>query len=224
MPKKSLVLYASISGNTEKVARRFQKVFLAKGWECDLLKVTSKTDIYHSHFDCGQYDFICAGSFVHESLPAPYLVSYMRGNPNNVRYDPHMDMDEVRDRPEPDEEEMVKFLAGDFNPHPQSPESGRTEPPRILFNFKDKKGVVFVTFAGEHQGYKEALPSLFLLESEMEHMRYQCVGKYACPGRFGTTRGWFRDLPERPNDNDLMRAELFLSEILDEIEWVHSRE
>ncbi len=222
MPKKSLIMYASLTGNTEKVALRFQKVFIEKGWECDLLKVTKKTDIYHSPFDCSQYDFICVGSYVHGSLPAEYLVEYMRSNPNNVRY--HPDIEKMRNQPEPDEEELVKRLAGDFNPHAQPHESGRTEPPRAIFNYRDKKGVVFVTFGGEHQGYKEALPSLDLLESELEHTRYQCIGRFACPGRFGTTRGWFRDLPERPNEKDLMRAEIFIDEILDEIEWVYSRE
>lgn len=222
MTQKGLIVYASLTGNTKKVALRFQKVFIEKGWECDLLKVTKKTDVFNSAFDSTQYDFVCAGSYVHGSLPADYLIDYLRSNQNNVRY--HPDMVKMRDMPEPDEDEMVKRLAGDFNPHAQPPGSGRTEPPRAIFNYRDKKGIVFVTFGGEHQGYKEALPSLDLLESELEHTRYQCIGRFACPGRFGTTRGWFRDLPERPNEKDLMRAEIFIDEILDEIEWVYSRE
>jgi hypothetical protein len=222
MSHKSLIVYASLTGNTEKVAQRFHKVFIEKGWECDLLKVTKKTDVFNSAFDYTQYDFVCAGSYVHGSLPADFLINYLRSNQNNVRYTP--DMMKMKDMPEPDEDELVKRLAGDFNPHPQPEGSRRTEPPRAIFNYRDKKGVVFVTFGGEHQGYKEALPSLDLLESELEHTRYQCIGRFCCPGRFGTTRGWFRNLPERPNEKDLMRAEIFMEEIIDELEWVYFRE
>ena len=45
MAKKGLVIYASWTGNTEKVALRFQKVFEKYGWECDMLKVTKHTDV-----------------------------------------------------------------------------------------------------------------------------------------------------------------------------------
>ena len=44
MAKKSLILYASMTGNTEKVAQRFQQAFVKKGWECDIFKIDKKTD------------------------------------------------------------------------------------------------------------------------------------------------------------------------------------
>jgi hypothetical protein len=219
---KSLIIYASISGNTEKVAKRFEQVFMEKGWECDLLKVTRKSNVYQKIFDCDQYDFICVGSFIHKSLPADHVVECLRANPANLHYSPNME--EMEKRPPRDDEQMAKFLAMDINPHKQSLKDGRTDPPRIIFGPPDKKGVVFVTFAGEHQGYEEAVPALALLKSELEHTMFQCMGTFACPGRFGTTRGWFRDLPERPNEKDLIKADIFLAEILDEIAWVYSRE
>lgn len=216
MAKKSLILYASMSGNTEKVALRFKEVFERKGWECDLLKVTSKIDIYNSPFDCSQYDFICAGSFVHKSLPSERLVDMMRWNPNNVHYSPN---GEAIRKAEPSEEELEDRLrGGDLKP-PEGFSGGPLpqEPPILIFGPQDKKGIVFVTYAGEHQGPKEALPSLALLQSELEHLRYQCIGTFACPGRFGKVRGWFQDLPERPNEKDLMRAELFMEEKLERL-------
>lgn len=114
MAKRSLILYASMSGNTEKVALRFKGVFEKKGWECDLLKVTSKTDIFKSPFDCRQYDFICVGSYVHKSLPSERLVEIMRFNPNNVHYAPNA---EALRQAEPDEEELENRLRnGDLKP------------------------------------------------------------------------------------------------------------
>ena len=37
--KKSLIIYQTMTGNTEIVALRFKKVFEKKGWDCDIFKI-----------------------------------------------------------------------------------------------------------------------------------------------------------------------------------------
>lgn len=65
MAKKSLIMYVSFTGNTEKVAMKMKEVFEKKGawgdWKCDTLKVTRHN--YRSHgVNINDYDFICVGS------------------------------------------------------------------------------------------------------------------------------------------------------------------
>ena len=43
MTKRALIMYFTMTGNTTKVANRFQEVFKKRGWECDVLKVDRKT-------------------------------------------------------------------------------------------------------------------------------------------------------------------------------------
>ena len=80
MSKRSLILYASRTGHTEKVALRFKQVFEKYGWECDMLKIDKNTDVTASPspFDCEKYDFLCVGSYVDKSLPSEKVIDIMR--------------------------------------------------------------------------------------------------------------------------------------------------
>ena len=82
-----------------------------------------------------------------------------------------------------------------------------------------KRGVVFVTYAGTHLGPKEAEPALSLLDLNIEHLRFKCIGRFSCPGKIGkrpTPGQWFGDISGRPNERDLQKAEIFLAEKLEE--------
>jgi flavodoxin len=210
--KRSLILYASLTGNTEKVALRFRQVLEKMGWECDMVKIDMKTDLKTPSFDCSRYEFMCLGSYVHQNAPSAFLLNSMLANPASAHYDPHFASRIQNPMPKISDEQIREMNKRDFDPH-------RGKANLVTFDHKDKKGIVFVTFGGEHQGRKEALPSLATLESEMEHMHFQCIGSFACPGRFGGAKAWFQDLPQRPHERDLMKAQIFLEEILEELQW-----
>jgi len=83
-----------------------------------------------------------------------------------------------------------------------------------------KKGVVFVTYGGAHMGPKEAVPALYSLALEMEHLKFICIGKFACPGKMSDRPNpdfFYKDLHLRPNERDLKKAEIFMEEKLEEI-------
>jgi len=224
MNKKSLILYSSLTGNTEKVALRFKQVFNTHGWQCDLFKVDKNTDYKHPPFEINDYDFICAGSYVFLELPAEELVNFMCKNPASGHCG----------QPTREEVARQRLLRNDPNylPPAERPESGYRQrlPGKIVFG--DKKGVVFATYGGMHLGPKEAAPALALLESEMEHLGFKCIGKFACPGTM--MRHWpepekrpqeehkvtsyHRDMSNRPNERDLLKAEFFLEDILEGID------
>lgn len=211
MPKRSLILYFSLTGNTEKVVQRFKQVFEKRGWECDLLKVTKKTPLMPSPFDCDKYDFICVGSGVYKSLPSETLIDAMRYNPRSIHYGPS--------------------VASGGAPLPQMPEPGQFKAPpeggapmfghtKTILGPETKRGIVFVTYAGHEFGPPEAVPALETLALELEHLKIKCAGKFSCPGKFGKNPEgvWYKDIMERPNARDLLKAEIFLEEVLEELD------
>lgn len=71
--KKGLILYASVTGNTEKVAKAFGKAFENCGWSYDLVKITAKTSFKKDPVYFDDYDFVCLGSPIMAGLPSPVI-------------------------------------------------------------------------------------------------------------------------------------------------------
>jgi hypothetical protein len=209
MAKKSLIVYASWTGNTEKVALRFKKVLEKYGWECDMFKVDHHTDVKHPPFRFEDYDFICVGSPVVNKMPVGEVVGIIAGAmtpPSSGG--PEAAFAGGRNAPLPDiyrlsKEREATHIHG-----------------KIDVDSNGKKGVVFMTYAGKHLGPKEVEPAISMLALEIEHIPFKCVGRFACPGTHGEDipDQWFKDLSERPKERDLLKAEIFLEEILEEIE------
>ena len=195
MANKALVLYASATGNTEKVAMRFKQTFEINGWQCDLIKV-DKNIVANPPLKYEDYDFLCVGSYVWMSQPSKEILHVLRPGLEDLSAS------------EPNPEEVQNM----------SEEQDRQGHKRIIPG--NRKGIVFVTYAGAHLGPKEAEPSLSLLDMEMEHLGpFRCVGRFSCPGRMvkhPTPYYWHGDISKRPDERDLMKAEIFLREKIEE--------
>jgi flavodoxin len=181
--KKCLIIYQTITGNTEKIAMKFAEVFKNKGWQCDVFRIDKSIDLASPPFKFSGYDFICAGSGVYSALPGKEITDLMY----TYTHQPKRDGKIVR---------VHRMII----PGPKS-------------------GIVFVTYGGTHLGPKEAEPALSLLELNIEHLRFKCIGRFSCPGGIGTrpTPGqWFGNTRGRPNERDLRKAEIFMEEILEE--------
>jgi flavodoxin len=184
MPK-SLIVYASYSGNTEKVAMVFKRVFEKYGWECDAFKITKKTDFEHPPYDYNKYDFVCIGSLVASSEPVPEIMDAMRKNPLSAHYK----------TPDGKAEGYRKVTTG------------------------PKKGIVFATAGCVHMGPKEPIPALTNMALELEHLKFQCVGQFWCPGKMfdrPMPEYFYKDLHLRPHERDLKKAEIFMEETIEE--------
>jgi flavodoxin len=181
--KKGLILYQTMTGNTEKVALRFKEVFDKKGWECDIFKVDKSMDVENLPFNYEDYDFLCVGSGVYSALPGKEITDIMYKYTHRTR------------------------------------RGGKIVRVHRKITLGNKRGIVFVTYAGTHLGPKEAEPALSLLDLNIEHLKFRCVGRFSCPGGVGnrpTPGQWFGDIRDRPNERDLKKAEIFLEEILEE--------
>jgi multimeric flavodoxin WrbA len=132
MTKRSLILYASMTGNTEKVALRFKKVFEKKGWECDIFKIDKKTDVDHPPFDLEKYDFLCIGSPVIIGQPVEEILKLMFRNPLSGHHG------------QPTREEIARMALRhndpEYMPHPKRPPQDAKPAGMIVPG--PKKGVV----------------------------------------------------------------------------------
>jgi hypothetical protein len=201
--KKCLIAYSSLSGNTEKVAVRFKSTFEKHGWQCDMFKVGKKPDLKNLPFRFKDYDFACVGSGLRMHGPYENILSVVRKDFFGV------DMSARGGR----REEEPPPIFGD-------------EPPvmhrKIVLGGDAKKAIVFVTYSGFEFGPGEAVPALELLALEIEHLEFKCIGKFCCPGRFlnlnsPTPRTYHGDIRGRPDERDLLKAEMFIEEKLEEI-------
>jgi hypothetical protein len=213
MGKKCLIIYSSLTGHTEKVALRFKSTFEKHDWECDIFKIRKKAgDILNPPFDVNNYDFWCVGSGIISHLPYNEILNCLRRL--RLGMDPRI---AIRHR-----DETIPYITEpvpDMPPPWQNPDVKKHHR-KIIIGADAKKGVVFATYAGYEFGPKEAEPSLQLLELEMEHLEFKCIGHFCCPGKFlnDPTPGTFHgDIRNRPDERDLLKAEMFIEEKLEEI-------
>ena len=82
MMKKNVIVYASNTGNTEKIAIELKKNFDRYGWDCTLKKLPNDYDFENPDFDFDDYDFVCIGSPVNLELPLPQVRKVMTSRPH----------------------------------------------------------------------------------------------------------------------------------------------
>jgi flavodoxin len=70
---RSLVLYSSVTGNTEKVARQIAGTLRREGHDVLLVRVDDETNV-----NLLAYDLVFLGSAVHQWLPTGKMVNYVK--------------------------------------------------------------------------------------------------------------------------------------------------
>lgn len=206
--KKSLIMYASHTNNTTKVAERFKSTFEINGWQCDIYKIDKDGDPGAIPYTITDYDLVCAGSGINLHSPYPELIAAIRYP--RYGFDPAKENMAPSTTPSTGEEKEKMGGKG-------APVHGK-----IVFSPESNKCISFVTFGGLEFGPWEAQPALDWINVEMAHLGIEPVGTFCCPGRFlphDIPAGYYDDLTTRPNDKDLMRSELFIEQILEAIAY-----
>jgi hypothetical protein len=91
---------------------------------------------------------------------------------------------------------------------------------KIVLGPEAKKALSFVTYGGHVLEPVEAQPALDWINLELAHLEVEIVGKFCCPGKFENRDNpavYHNDLTTRPNERDLLRAELFIEQVLEAI-------
>jgi hypothetical protein len=209
MGKKCLIMYSSHTNNTQKVAMRFKTTFEKNGWICDMFKVRRNADdILRPPINLDDYDFLCVGSGIIAHLPYNEIIYVLK----RLIYgaDPRLVI-RSRDQDIPYIKEPVTGELPDINKVHR----------RIKLSPNAKKAIVFVTYSGLEFGPKEAVPSLDLLALEVEHLEFQCIGTFCCPGKYlndPLPKTYHGDIRGRPNKRDLLKAQMFIEDVLEDIE------
>jgi hypothetical protein len=211
MGKKCLVTYSSYTGNTEKVASRFKETFEKHGWQCDIFKVRKNAnDILRPPFDVRTYDFVCAGSGLRAHLPYNEILNMLRGFRTGM--DPRITL-RFRD-------EAIPYINEPVPEIPPHKKDVRKFHAKMTLGPDAPKAVVFITYSGYEFGPKEAEPAVQLMALELEHIGFQFIGQFCCPGKYvddPMPRTFHGDIRDRPNENDLLKAQMFIEEKLEEI-------
>ena len=67
--QKGLIMVASVTGNTMRVAKAFGKAFENVGWTYDLVQIDKNTNFKKDPVYFDDYDFVCLGSPIMAGLP-----------------------------------------------------------------------------------------------------------------------------------------------------------
>ena len=208
--KKALVIYASRTNNTAKVAERFKGALEKNGWQCDMVKIAQNSDPMTVPFNYKDYDLICAGSGARMHGPYAELLNVLRVPIYGM--DPRIMLKSAEGMQLTDEEQKKMQAA-------MSSRKGRSHS-KIVLGPDAKKALSFMTYGGHELGPAEAQPALDWINLELAHLEVEIVGKFCCPGKFENTNNpavYYNDLTTRPNEKDLMRAELFIEHVLEDI-------
>jgi len=84
MMKRNLIVYASNTGNTERIAVALKENFERHGWHSTLMKLPVDYDVEHPDFDFDDYDFVCVGSPINSELPLPQVRRVMTSRPHGM--------------------------------------------------------------------------------------------------------------------------------------------
>jgi hypothetical protein len=211
MGKKCLVSYSSYTGNTEKVAKRFKETFENRGWQCDIFKVRKNADdILRPPFDIRGYDFLCIGSGLRAHLPYNEVLNMLRVFRTGM--DPRITL-RFRD-------ETIPYISEPVPEIPPHKKDVRKFHAKMVLGPDAPRAAVFITYSGYEFGPREAEPAVQLLALEVEHIGFQFVGQFCCPGKYvddPMPRTFHGDIRDRPNEKDLLEARTFIEEKLDEI-------
>ena len=187
--RRALILYATMTKNTEKIARWFRETFEEYKWEVTMLRLTNKMDLEEVqpqvYFD--DYDVICLGSPIVAGYPLK-IVSKL------FSLGAHSGLEEQTAATVEGGAKEFSMPAG--GPPPQDAEkpalkelqwrrSGNRGPyPGAIYQDQFKPlGVVFTTYCGGFYGSDECTATLEILKLFLQLNNVAVVGRFACCGK-----------------------------------------
>ena len=187
--RRALILYATMTKNTEKIAQWFKETFEEYKWEVTMLRLTNKMDLEEVqprvYFD--DYDVICLGSPIVAGYPLK-IVSKL------FSLGAHSGLEEQTAATVEGGAKEFSMPAG--GPPPQDVEkpapkelqwrrSGNRGPyPGAIYQDQFKPlGVVFTTYGGGFYGSDECTATLEILKLFLQLNNVAVVGRFACCGK-----------------------------------------
>lgn len=209
MPKKrrALILYATMTRNTEKIATWFKETFEFYNWDVTMFKMAFNADWAGMqeklYFD--DYDVVCLGSPIVGGSPLQIVVKAMSlgagGGPGGL--------DHSADAPPPSPKAAKPG---------ESPPDAKMGGPKMLAMWRrggipymgvmrednsQPIGIVFTTYGGGFYGSKECFATLETLKMYLELNDCLVIGTFACCGKESGPAGLSPGEIPKPFDPDM---------------------
>lgn len=215
MANKCLIMYESMTGNTEKVGMTFKKVFEKKGWEVTTYKVDKRSDPANLPFKFEDYDFLCIGTPVIENRPSMHMIRVLANHPDSVIFGGARSSERIRKmrakssgREGPPPAGGPGVPPGGFPPGQGIPGMGGGPPTSFgiatAYGPGPHRSIVFVTYSGAPP---ESELSLQILQDLLYLLQIKVVGRFSCRGTEprhhsvdNIASNWYHDSTEEAAD------------------------
>lgn len=192
--RKAVVLYGSLTGNTELVGRAMAEVLEEYGFETRCEKLVAGKDWKDDPVILWEYDIVVLGSLIVAGLPYKevYQLLGLQGNRNIFG----MVQDRTKE-PDPEANPMGRLQLHSGIPGIVAPSVATGTPGAKGDQLPTIYGVVYTTYGGSGVGPPECEGSLAVMEELLRVNGVRTVGKFACPGkeiRHDAVDGIARDL------------------------------
>lgn len=189
-PRRVLLMYATMTKNTEKVATWFKEVFEEYGWEVIFLRILNRMNWAELqpklYFD--DYDLICLGSPIVGGQALQAIIKAFSFGAGGALEK------QVQDKLDSKEEDAA---APPFAADTAEWRRGRAPSPGMADHTTPRKhGLVFTTYGGGFYGTEECKVTLEQLRSYLMLRNVDVIGRFACPGRETGPAGY--DLGVKP--------------------------
>lgn len=189
-PRRLLLMYATMTGNTEKVAGWFRETFEEYGWEVTFIKVSGSTDWAglqdRLYFD--DYDLVALGSPIVGGSPLQAVIrAFSFGAGGSLEKEVQNNLD------------AKKANAAAGAKKPQGACYRRTSAPApgmADHSCRRPLGFVFTTYGGGFYGSDEAKPVLETLKMYLKLNSVDVIGMFSCGGKETGPAGY--DLGVKP--------------------------
>lgn len=193
--RRALILYATMTKNTEKIASCFRETFLSYGWEVTMYRLSAKSDWAEMqpnvYFD--DYDVVCLGSPIVAGGPLTIVTKIFSlggGTGLEAQIQSQVDKGETKFT-EKSEGDVMKGKgpgapgAGQAGARPGCRWRRNEAPYRGIQTTGEHEplGIVFTTYGGGFCGSQEAMATLEILKLYLMMNNVVTMGKFACCGR-----------------------------------------
>ncbi len=176
-PRRALILYATMTKNTEKVAGWFRETFEQYGWEAVSVRIAANTkwDELQEQLYFDDYDLICLGSSIVGGGPLqPVVKALSFGGGGALEKNVQSNLDAKKaDAAAPAAKPGGAIWRRTKSPCPGMPNHTGPRP----------YGIVFTTYGGGFFGTDEATATLTTLKQYLNLNNVDVIGRFSCGGK-----------------------------------------
>ncbi len=173
--RRALILYATMTKNTEKVANWFKETFEYYNWEVQMIRLKGKMDWteYEGKTFFDDYDVICLGSPIVAGLPLQPVIDALSLNGDGSL------LNDIKKELKGEQVQKDKITpAGSRWRRNPAPYPG-------IYDKRNSRpfGIVFSTYGGGFYGAGECQGVLSTLKVFLQNYDVDIVGEFACGGK-----------------------------------------